>query len=562
MQPTEGKKSLIGSIKARLGIGTSGGQGGRDFAQEVDRSGYEYSETLTTTALTGNGVIGARSRQLIYQKYQQMMTDPLVSGAIRLHVTAALGGHETSGDLVFIEASAESKGNAQAEALVSELSKELAPLFNKIAFQAAYNGAGYGDAYARIYTKARAGVVGLSLDEMLLPPLVMPYEQGDKTVVCAVAIGPKLREKLMMNQIARLKMPRLIYTPQPLAVEKAWRTMILEDDQDKLPLMPSLAGGSFLADAESQFDRWTAAYQGLIGQRVLDSIDESIMTAQVQGMTSEQRQTFMSSVKKMLEKSKAVADEAVKTGRPFLGRIRHLLPVWSDKQLLNLQSVNSGGGTGGGRAGNIAIDDVMFSAKMLCGALGIDISMLGFADLMSGGLGDGGFFRTSAQAAERSRVIRLALTEFFNHIIDVHLIVKAGRTFPENERPWNINFFGSISALDAERQKTQLDAVNAAMLMVQCFQMVKDAGLDEKAMAHLFERVMKLDAADAKMYAAAIEKARKEADAKAAAEAGGFGGPPGGAPPFGGGDDGEGQGDEPPPGAPQPVKIGLKKSDA
>lgn len=542
------KKFKLGPLTVRWDFG-------REHVAEVDRAGFEYTEAITTTALSGNGVEGARNRQLIYQKYQQMAADPIVSGAVRLHVTAALGGHETSGDLVFIEPTAKAKGNSQAERIVAELTQELAPIFNRIAFPVAYRGCVFGDSYGRIYAKKGAGIVGVSVDEMLLPPLVIPYEQGDKTVVCAVAVGPKLREKLVMDQIARMKMPRLIYTPQPLAVEKAWRSAIIENDPDKLPLMPSLVGGSFLADAESQYDKFAAALLGLVGQRVLDSIDESIITANVEGMTKEQRQTFMASIKGVLTASKKVAEEATKSGKPFLGRIRHLIPVWREKQLLGVQGVNSGGGTGTGRAGNISVDDVLFHAKMLAGALGIDLSMLGFADLLSGGLGDGGFFRTSAQSAERARVIRCALAEFFNHLIDVHLIHKTGRTFDEKNRPWQINFYGTISALETERQKTQLDAVNTGTLMAQCFQMVKDSGLDEPAMAHLFERVLKLDAADAKMYAAAIAKAKKEADAKEAAANGfGGGGGGGGGMPFGGGDAGD-EGDEPPPGAAKPIKL-------
>jgi hypothetical protein len=533
---------------------------GIEYIEKIDRTGYEYSETVTTTSLTGNGIVGARSRQAIYAKYQQMAGDPLVSGAIRLHVTAALGGHETSGDIVFIEARPEAKADPASAALVLELSEALSPIFNRIAIPAAYNAAIYGDAYARMYTKDRTGIEDVSIDEMLLPPLVIPYEQGQKTRICLVAVGEKAREKLTMDQIARVKLPRLIYTPQPVAIEKAWRVAITENDIAQLPLMPGLVGGSFLADAEYQYNNFAAALSGLVGQRVLDSIDESIFTAQVTGMTGEQRQAFLKSLTKMLTKSKAVADEAVRTGRPVLQRIRHILPVWGEKQVVGIQGVNSGGATGGGRAGNISIDDVMFHAKLLCGALGIDISMLGFADLMSGGLGDGGFFRTSAQAAERSRTIRVALSEFFNDIIDVHMIKKTGSTYDPKDRPWQVNFYGTISALETERVKTQLDAINAGTLLAQCFAMVKDAGLDEKAMAHMFERVMKLDAADAKMYAKAIVAAKKEAEAKEAAQ-GGFGAGAGGGSFPSGDDDGDPKPfgkDEPPPGAPKPVPVGAE----
>jgi hypothetical protein len=53
-----------------------------------------------------------------------------------------------------------------------------------------------------------------------------------------------------------------------------------------------------------------------------------------------------------------------------------------------------------GRAATISIEDVMLHARMLAGALGVDLSMLVFADQLSGGAWRGGFFRVSAQAAD------------------------------------------------------------------------------------------------------------------------------------------------------------------
>jgi hypothetical protein len=81
---------------------------GEDKAVSVATSTFEYGETLTTVALSGNGIDGARNRTLIYLKYQQMMATPLVAGALRQHVTAALGPRAT-GDLVFLETKADAK---------------------------------------------------------------------------------------------------------------------------------------------------------------------------------------------------------------------------------------------------------------------------------------------------------------------------------------------------------------------------------------------------------------------------------------------------------------------
>lgn len=534
-----------------------------DIERSADIASYEYSESLSTTALTGNGKVGARTRQLIYQKYQEMMADPLVSGALRLHVTAALGGHETSGDTVFIETVAEMKGNKQAESVVADLIKDLSPIFNRIAMQVAYNATGFGDGYARLYPIKGKGVVEVIVDEMVIPPLVIPYEQANTTAAYQVAIGPRVRQRLNFDQMARAKMPRMIYTPQPIAIEKAYKVAVLEDDPTKLPLMPSLVGGSFLADAESQYNNYVAAMAGLVGQRVLDSIDESIFTAEMAGMTREQQQRFGNSIKRMLKRSKELADEVVTNGRPLLTRIRHFLPVANQKQVMSVQALNSQGGSGSGRAGNIGIEDVMFHAKLLCGALGIDISMLGFADIMSGGLGEGGFFRTSAQSAERARTIRIALIEFFNHIVDIHLTYKTGYTFEPGNRPWSINFYGTISALETERQKTALDAAQTGSTYLQAFQMAKELGWDAPALALLLEKVFKIDSKDAEVYAAATVKAKKDADALQQQQSG-FGGGGGGGGDGGGGDGGlpfaDPEEEEPPPsfGKAKAAPVGKK----
>lgn len=533
------KKKLLATMAHALGFG-------EDKAVSVATSTFEYGETLTTVALSGNGIDGARNRTLIYLKYQQMMATPLVAGALRQHVTAALGGHETTGDLVFLETKADAKKDARMEKLVTELAADLLPMFNRIAMRTAYHAVGYGDGYARLYTKKGVGVISIVSDEMLLPPLVIPYEQGEKTVACVVATGPNQHSQLNMLQIARLKMQRLLYTPQPLANEKAMRTALEEDDPDKMPIMPSLAGGSFLADAEDQYNKFMLALVGLVGQRALDSIDETVFTADMGDMTVEQRKSFKDNIKKMLERSKEIADKVAREQTPLLRRIRHFLPTFSNgKQAMQIQALNSGGGTGAGRSGNYTIEDVMFHAKMLCGGLGIDISQLGFADVLSGGLGEGGFFRNSVQSAERSRVIRAALTDFFNHIIDVHLMVKYGRTFLPAERPWQISFYGTISAMESERTKTQLDAANTGMVLAQLFAMLKDAGLQEEAMQHFMEKVLRMDVEDAKIYAKdiaeAAKKAQQEQQGGFGGDGGGFGGGGGGG--FGGGSDGGQKGD-------------------
>ena len=241
----------------------------------------------------------------------------------------------------------------------------------------------------------------------------------------------------------------------------------------------------------------------MVGQRVLDSIDESLFTAQTDGMTKEQREEFIGSLTAVLQESKRIAEESVKSGKPLLARIRHILPVFRDKQLLQVQGLSA---AGGGRSGSIGIDDVMLHAKLLSGSLGTDLTMLGFADMMSGGLGDGGFFRTSAQAAERSRNIRTALVDCFDELINLHLMHKRGVRY-DGARPWKVNFYGSISALETERQKTAADAMNTGAILVQVLTGVRDLGIKKDAIQTILSKIIKLDEDIAKELASALDSA-------------------------------------------------------
>ena len=521
---TQENSKFKGFLKA-LGFGKGTGIEGVGATEQQDA----LTDGLTVSMLLGSGKKTARNRMQIYMKYIEMVGDPIISTALRLHVTAALGGHETSGDTVFIESTNDGKNDKARKKMAEEISKDLAPLFNRIAYTVAFNGAGFGDAYARIYTDGKNGVVDVYADELVHPSMVTSYERGNQTVGFVVASGPKSTVPLNLNQMARMKMPRMVYLPQVRALEKAIRTALDTDDINALPLLPSLVGGSFLDAAETPYEALTSAMTGLVGQRVLDSIDESMMTVNMDGMTKEQRGAFMDNMKAILRASKQRAEDAIKMGRPVLERIYHLIPTWGDKQMTALNgSLATGGGRG--QSGTLSIEDVLFYAKLLAGALGVDLSMLGFSELLSGGLGDGGFFRTSAQAAERSRLIRVGLADFFNQIIDVHTFHKYNVVFPADERPWELNFYGTISALESERQKTKTEAQNTAAQLVQTLDGLKNLGLkNEKAIIEILAKIMLLDEDQAKLIAKALLEAI--ADGQEQADDGGGGGGGGG---FGG----------------------------
>ncbi|MGL4735680.1 MAG: hypothetical protein ACRCWB_11505 [Enterovibrio sp.] len=463
-----------------------------------------YGTGATTVASLMGSRQSVRSRQAIYDQWTKMESDPICGTALSLLVTAALGGHETTGDMVFIEKRMGYADDKARSDIVEEIQNDLSKLLNENAVTLGYLAAAYGDSYARVYSEEGVGVVDLYTAELVRPPLVQAFERGSKTVGFSVSTGEKHFQRLDCSQMVRVKMPRSQWVPQSGVYEKAAKVSLENDDADSLPLLPSMVGGSMLFPAEPAYNNLISSLTGLVGQRWIDSIDEQMVTVNINDMTREQSDRFLTSIKTMLLKSKELADKSSKNGSPILERVRHIIPVFGDKQLTSIQQASAG------RSANITIDDVMLHARLMAGAVGVDLSMLGFADQLSGGLGDGGFFRTSAQVAERARVIRQSLAECFNSIIDIHTFKKYGFVFPAGERPWAINFFGSISALEAERQRTKMDGINAGSMLVQCMLQLKELGFDVKTMESYLTSVMMLDEKQAEMYAFALVNAKQE----------------------------------------------------
>ena len=468
-----------------------------------DGDGWDgwLADPVTQQILAGTVHKQVRSRQQVYQKWQDMLADAVVTTALRNHVTAALGGHETRGEMVFIETAATTK-DARAKKMVAELARDLQPMFNRVAPTVGFNGCAFGDAYARVYAEDRVGVRDLNVDELMYPPLVQPYERGSTTVGYQVSTGSRFYEKLSIMQVARMKMPRTMYIPQDRVVEKSVQINLRADKLEDLPAVPSTAGGSFLDGAEKAYDNLSAALASLIGSRARASIDESIIQVNLTQTTKEQQSKILTALQTMLQRSHDVFTQVAQSGRAAFGKLFHVIPVNNEKQVAEVRD-----GPGSSRTGEYTVEDVMTHARFLAGALGTDLSMLGFSDQLSGGLGDGGFFRVSVQSAERSRAIRAAMTEFFDHIISIHVLLRYGLDYFSQEKPWSVTYYSGISALETERQKTRADNMASAQVLAQVLEQLKGLGLDEATNAKFLKDECGLDEPTAKAYAKALATA-------------------------------------------------------
>lgn len=476
--------------------GQTAQQAAQHAAESIERIPHFDADYVGVEMLLGSSGLEVRTRAQIYMKYNFMVNDGLVNTALRLKVQMALGGHETTGETVFIEPK---PGITPAD---RKLVEELAPLLtilNESAHSMCFNAAGFGDAYGRVYTEPKRGIVAFD-HETLFPPLVQPYVELGRTVGYVVSYGEKMQTRMDHLGIVRMKMPRMQMVPQMRVIENSQKVNLESTDIARMVPLPDLVGGSMLAAAEKDFDNLYSATQGMTGQRIAASIDETLVTANMSDMTASQQEKFKKNLETMFGSIKTRAAEMVKTGVYSTSRNIHVIPTWGDKQLAQVSSLQGSAASGVGAN----IEDVMFHAKKLGGTLGIDISQVGFADLLAGGLGDGGYNRTSAGAAESARMLRTAYTRMAHDLIDRHMVAKYGDCWADDKRPYTINFYGSIAALESEKQASAERAMNKTAIMLQAFAQMRELNMGDEATTHILAKQMELDHDAAELYAKAL----------------------------------------------------------
>ncbi len=214
-----------------------------------------------------------RNRMQIYTMWELMQQDPQIAEALSLQVTASLGGHETTGEVVFITPHEKVRGEGRrAKELRTRVEREakvIAPILNRYAYQLARQAIAYGDSYARIYSSERLGVLDLLNDHATTAPLILPFEQGGQTVgfhVLEDELSERNVTKLTPRQMLRIKMPRSEYIPQHRYEVWVKSKKLSYDLQSDMPILPAEVGGSFLYPVEEVWKDVTISRAGINNQ--------------------------------------------------------------------------------------------------------------------------------------------------------------------------------------------------------------------------------------------------------------------------------------------------------
>ena len=478
--------------------------------QDID-SRYENCEVFSL-GVNEDKELRRRDRRTILTTWALMQHDPTIAAALNLHVTAALGGHESRGDVVFMTPAANIRnGGNNAKRLRELVQKEaqfLTPLFNEIAYPMARYGFAYGDSYARIYGHKGYGLTQIMCNEYTEAPLIQAYEQGGRTVGFHVLEKDENEQRLITKltnmQMCRMKMPRYAPVPQFRIGQFVHQRMLAENDINKLPIIPAEVGGSILYDAEEPWANVQLILQALNSQQIADSVEQGFLTIDVSGMPPEQRAKYRKGLTKMLQKHKNNIRDALQGGEAIWSKAWHVLPVWGDKQVLNAVGDLSK------RGAPLSTDALMVNVRRMCGAIGMDMALLGWAEQLAGGLGDGAAFHTSAQIGQKSIHIRTSLTKALNHAANLHFGYKYGYMFQPHEIPWKFEFYSDISAASTEALTNKQTWSNTMAMFTNSLASLKELRLNKESNFIILSKIGGCDDDETEILVDALDKSAEQ----------------------------------------------------
>lgn len=455
-----------------------------------------------------------KTRKEIYTRYKIMGKDPTLSACLSLLTTAALGGHEAKGDVVFIQPADELLGEGKhAKQLRYEIQKEarhLEPLINQVIFALCRMAIQYGDSFVRVYGEKGFGVTQLLCGELTETPFVQAYEQGGRTVGYHILEKTPQEElkltRLTTYQMARMKMQRTNPIAQYRNEYLQTGRLLADDDVNHLPIIASEVGGSFLQDAEDAWEKVMLNMAALDSQQIADSVSQNFLQINMSSMTESARENYKKGLSALIERSKENIQSALKGGEALFMPQYFLLPTWDDKQVLTpMGSVSQ-------RNSPLSIEYLMLHLRRMTGALGVDIALTGWADMLAGGLGDGAAFHTNAQVMQRSIFIRQAATETINHIIAMHFGYKYNRIYKKNTYPWRVTFYSDISAAAQESLSSKNTRAATLMSVTQSITQLKELALDKDSNYFLLSDILGMDDKQAQHISVVLTKTEQQAD--------------------------------------------------
>lgn len=454
--------------------------------QVVDPVQHVFALTTDEDKLIHNLPTDRLSR---YGFLEAMATDPTIESAIQMHIAHALSADLNTGQIVKIESSTDAENP-----FVTELKEAFEDDFNARIRSWVYPCGIYGANYLRVYSEQGKGVTHIRDDFYTHPRHIREYEHSGRLAgfTCAYQGAQKAVMLMPPWSMVALKIPywRKDAVVEPYRVDAKGIDLSNDDYMAEGMIETQNYGASLIETAYGPWFDLMEAILSLNMSRKNAARLERLIGVNMGKLDPIRAAKYLNTVAGQIQKTnKETARMSLRKG--FVQTvINHLIPIFGgEKARLDINPIQGTPDING-------LEDVMFHVKRLGSALGVDPSLLGFGDLLQGGLGEGGWFRVSVIAAMKAQQVRTAVRQACNRIMDIHVAQKTGKVFLPGQKPWKLVFNSVSTAMEREERENMEGRANLCTMIVGMV-----AGMDQefsrmdraKFYNFLFTDILKMD---------------------------------------------------------------------
>ena len=449
----EERESLMVGLPASASAYFSGGiRGGGD----TNHDGGILGSATSSDAAQITYVL-PEDRSARYAVLRLMAKDPTIDSAIKMHIANALSARTDSGESVFISP-AEGAGQ---DKIVDDLRATLMPFIKKDLNEWARKAAVYGSCFARVYGAQGIGIQNIRCDYYTHPRFIQKFEKGGRLA----GYTTTYQGTNQANQRLRLMPPWSFVgfeipewwdceDVEPINVGGIPVDLAMEDAAMEGLVESQEYGTSLIATAYGPWMDLLDAICSLKMSRRNAARLERMVGVNTGKLDPERAAHYLDMVAERISNATADVERQSWLRGNVQTVVNHYVPIFGEKGGLQIDAVQGTPDING-------LEDVMFHIKRLGSAIGVDPALLGFGDLLSGGLGDGGFFRVSVMAATKANLLRHALKNGIQKLCELHVAYKFGKVFLPGNYPWTIQFNSVSSAIEREEQEALESRTNA-----------------------------------------------------------------------------------------------------
>ncbi|HAV1601584.1 TPA: phage portal protein [Enterobacter hormaechei subsp. xiangfangensis] len=456
-----------------------------------DPRNQEAALTATGDDIPVNAMLPEERLQR-YIELEKMARSPTISAMLAIHISNALSVDKKSGRSFNIVPKEPSDTGTQK--LCDELMNDLGQMLHDGLPSWALIMTIFGISYVRPHCEPGIGIVSFESSFYTLPHFIQEFVRGAQPAGYTgdYLLDPDNKQRVMAMpwDLIPMRVPFFVPSRNVMPTGYGYTAYSLLTPLEKAPLVETQDyGTSFLINCYEPWLNLMDALRALKATRNnAAKIDRLIAVAMGQTDPANGARYINQLGQHLKRNQEAIASRA-HNGNTQPSVLNHFIPVNGDgKGSITIDTQQTPSDITG-------IEDVMFHLRQLCAAGGIDATLLGWADQMAGGLGEGGWLSTAIQAAQRAEWIRMATEYFILRAIDIHLAWKTNKVYPADDRPYRVEF-NSLNTAIAERELAEQDGrANFISVIVTILdQIVQNPKLEHSStlMTYLFGNQMKM----------------------------------------------------------------------